>query len=63
MDDECALCDGPVIAITVVAEALRNLETLQQPDGRWPSEDGAGQDVHTTLESLRALFFARSPGG
>ncbi len=41
MDDECALCDGPVIAITVVAEALRNLETLQQPDGRWPSEDGA----------------------
>lgn len=36
-----------------VAAAL--LEPAQQSDGRWASEDGPGQDVHVTLEALRAL--------
>jgi prenyltransferase beta subunit len=31
------------------------LISKQQPDGRWPSDDGPHQDVHTTLEAIRAL--------
>ncbi|MCC6192114.1 MAG: hypothetical protein IT318_24045 [Anaerolineales bacterium] len=32
-----------------------SLDAAQSVDGRRPSEDGAGQDVHSTLEALRAL--------
>jgi hypothetical protein len=35
--------------------ALDIMEQSQQDDGRWVSEDGPDQDVHTTLEALRAL--------
>jgi hypothetical protein len=41
----------------VIADSLSKLDVLQQDDGRWPSEDGDGQDVHTTLETLRAISF------
>jgi hypothetical protein len=34
----------------LVVEAASLLEQNQQEDGRWQSEDGAGQDVHATLE-------------
>lgn len=30
-------------------------QALQEPDGRWSSEDGPQRDVHTTLEALRVL--------
>lgn len=39
----------------VVKAALR-LEHLQQPDGRWSSEDGQDKDVHSTLEAIRSLW-------
>jgi squalene cyclase len=40
---------------TLVDKAARLLEQGQQDDGRWSSEDGPAYDVHTTLETLRAL--------
>lgn len=40
---------------TLVDAAVRRLMNLQQADGRFASEDGTWQDVHTTLEALRAL--------
>lgn len=40
----------------LVDKAASLLEQSQQDDGRWPSEDGPGQDVHSTLEALRALW-------
>ena len=39
----------------LLVRARARLSTLQSGDGRWPGEDGEGQDVHTTLEALRAL--------
>lgn len=39
--------------------AARRLHDCQQPDGRWPGDDGPGQDVHTTLEALRVLHSGR----
>ena len=41
----------------LIADALGKLDTLQQDDGRWPSDDGDWRDVHTTLEALRAVSF------
>lgn len=46
---------GRRIAHPLVDHALDILEQSQQDDGRWVGEDGPGQDVHTTLEALRAL--------
>ena len=43
----------------LIADSLSRLEALQQDDGRWSGEDGEGQDVHTTLETLRAISFVR----
>ena len=40
----------------LVNKAASLLEQNQQDDGPWPSEDGPGQDVHSTLEALRALW-------
>ncbi|MCI0398494.1 MAG: terpene cyclase/mutase family protein [Chloroflexi bacterium] len=40
---------------SLLAGAGDRLMSLQSEDGRWPGEDGAGQDVQTTLEALRAL--------
>lgn len=34
----------------------QRLDELQQPDGRWVSDDGPEGDVHTTLEALRVLL-------
>lgn len=42
----------------LVNQAALLLEQSQQADGRWPSEDGSSQDVHSTLEALRALWFS-----
>lgn len=39
----------------LIADAINKLRTLQHEDGRWVSEDGEWQDVHTTLESIRAI--------
>ena len=39
-----------------VNKAALLLEQSQHADGRWPSEDGAGQDGHSTLEAMRALW-------
>lgn len=43
---------------TRVQQAAERLAGLQQPDGRWASEDGAERDVHASLEALRALRLA-----
>lgn len=39
----------------LIHAAAEHLDKLQQPDGRWPGDDGDWQDVHTTLEALRVL--------
>jgi hypothetical protein len=39
----------------LIARASTRLREMQQPDGRWLSEDGSSRDVHATLEALRAL--------
>lgn len=39
----------------LIAQAASLLEQQQQPAGNWESEDGPDQDVHATLEALRAL--------
>ena len=41
----------------LVIKAASMLERAQEDDGRWRSEDGPAQDVHATLEALRALTF------
>jgi len=46
---------GVAVDHRLVVNAATLLEESQQEDGRWPSEDGSEQDVHTTLEALRAL--------
>lgn len=43
----------------LVEQAAVHLELLQEPNGRWSSEDGPTRDVHTTLEALRALTLCR----
>jgi hypothetical protein len=40
----------------LVDKAASLLTQSQQDDGRWPSEDGPSQDVHSTLEALRTLW-------
>jgi hypothetical protein len=40
---------------SLVNTAASLLEQSQQEDGRWLSEDGPTQEVHATLEALRAL--------
>lgn len=47
---------GLPVTIPLIAQAASLLERLQQPAGNWASEDGPEQDVHATLESLRALL-------
>lgn len=42
---------------SLIAESLSKLDGLQQANGHWPSEDGDGKAVHTTLEALRAISF------
>ena len=42
----------------LIADSLNKLDGLQQLNGHWPSEDGDGRDVHTTLEALRAISFS-----
>jgi len=39
----------------LVEQAAFRLEALQEPDGRWSSEDRSTRDVHTTVEALRVL--------
>lgn len=39
----------------LIHAAAARLPASQQPDGRWSSDDGEWQDVHTTLEALRVL--------
>ncbi|HVN77516.1 MAG TPA: prenyltransferase/squalene oxidase repeat-containing protein [Terriglobia bacterium] len=42
--------------LPLLKKAALLLDRGQQDDGRWPSEDGPSQDVHSTLEALRALW-------
>ena len=37
-------------------DAVALLENLQHEDGHWPSADGQGYEVHTTLEAMRVLW-------
>ncbi|PWT75201.1 MAG: squalene--hopene cyclase [Chloroflexi bacterium] len=39
----------------LIEAVASRLLALQEPDGRWPSEDGPQRDVHATLEALRVL--------
>jgi hypothetical protein len=39
----------------IIAEAADKLILKQKSTGQWPSDDGPGYDVHTTLEALYAL--------
>ena len=51
-----ALCAAGVPAShRLISTAAELLTQQQSPDGRWPSEDGPDRDVHSTLESMRAL--------
>jgi len=43
----------------LVDNAARLLEQSQNADGYWESEDGSNQNVHATLEALRALRLCR----
>jgi hypothetical protein len=45
----------------LLEEASARLVQLQEPDGRWPSEDGPFFDVHTTLEAIRTLHPGKPP--
>lgn len=59
---------GVPAAHPLLDKVAKLLAQSQQPDGRWASEDGAYQDVHATLEALRALSLcgritAAPPGG
>lgn len=38
-----------------VSAALDRLETLRDPAGHWPSDEGADNAVHVTVEAIRAL--------
>jgi hypothetical protein len=49
---------SPQTQPALVNNTARNLAEMQQPDGRWRSEEGPAFDVHTTLEALRGLQFA-----
>lgn len=40
---------------TLIQTAASRLEEHQSADGHWASDDGPHQDVHVTLEALRAL--------
>lgn len=42
----------------LIVQALAELADLQQPDGRWLSDDGADFDVNSTLEALFAFKLA-----
>jgi hypothetical protein len=55
----CLCITGVAPDTPLIADSLSRLDALQQDDGRWPSEHGEGQDVHTTLETLRAISFVR----
>lgn len=39
----------------LIEQSMVQLLTKQEPDGRFPSDDGSDQDVHVTLEAIRAL--------
>jgi len=51
----------------LIVQAASRLKQQQQPTGNWQSEDGPEQDVHATLEALRAFtllyMLARSDCG
>lgn len=50
------LCAAGVPATySLLDEAVALLEKNQKDDGRWESEDGSRQDVHATLEAIRAF--------
>lgn len=51
---------GVPVQVPIIASALQRLSKVQQPDGRWGSEDGSRRDVHATLEALRGLKMAGS---
>jgi hypothetical protein len=40
----------------LIQQARTLLLASQEPDGSWRSENGPDQDVHTTLESIRAII-------
>lgn len=46
---------------SLIGKAASLLAGRQEGDGRWPSEDGPGRDVHATLEALRALRLRDGP--
>jgi hypothetical protein len=52
------LAGAPADHVLVEQAAIR-LEALQEPDGRWSSEDGPMRDVHTTVEALHVLTLCR----
>ena len=57
----CLAASGVPAHHPTVRSAVQRLGPLQQPDGRWSSDDGPARDVHTTLEALRALrWFGRA---
>jgi len=47
---------GVPISHHLVDKAVSLLEQSQQDDGYWESEDGPSQNVHSTLEAIRALW-------
>jgi hypothetical protein len=42
----------------LIVQAENNLADLQQPGGRWQSQEAGASDVRLTVEALRALELA-----
>lgn len=54
------LCDaGLETSHELIQKGLFHLNSYQQPEGRWSSEDGPARDVHATLEAMLANKMAR----
>jgi hypothetical protein len=44
-----------------IATALDRLVELREPDGHWPSDEGADNAVHVTIEAIKALRWGDEP--
>jgi hypothetical protein len=44
-----------------VAAAMDRLVKLREPDGHWPSDEGADNAAHVTIEAIKALRWGDEP--
>jgi hypothetical protein len=41
----------------IIKKSITRLIELKKNDGSWSSDDGSWKDIHTTIESIRALSY------